>query len=374
MRITVSGARSDRLYFAQVYEDPVLEIEALAPESDETVVAVTSGGCTVLSLLGAGAGRVVAVDLNISQNHMLELKSVAVARLSAREATAFLGGRPAQGRERLKTYGRLSEDLSTGARAYWDEHRRWIRRGVLVAGVSERFLYSLVRFIRFTVHPASRMRQLLACRTLKEQRTFYDREWNTWRWRLLYRLLLGRRMFSRTYDPAFYEHLEKPSFAEHFLRVFEHTVTELPVGTNYFLHRALTGFYADNGTDGVPLYLSEDGAAAVRAAPDRLTIVDGPYTEYLRTCADGSVHGFALSNICEWLEPAEIDELFREVVRTAVPGARVCFRNFVGWTEVPDGWRDRVVEDRERGEALSRRDRSMANRRFVFCTIRKGAL
>ena len=29
-----------------------------------------------------------------------------------------------------------------------------------------------------------------------------------------------------------------------------------------------------------------------------------------------------------------------EVARTARPGARVVFRNFVGWTEVPERWRN----------------------------------
>ena len=53
-----------------------------------------------------------------------------------------------------------------------------------------------------------------------------------------------------------------------------------------------------------------------------------------------------ISNICEWLPATAIDELFAEIVRTAAPGARLCFRNFVGWSEVPEAWRSVVVEDR----------------------------
>ena len=53
-RISLPGAIDDRLYFAQVREDPLLEIEALAPGADDSLVIVGSGGCTALSLL---AGR-----------------------------------------------------------------------------------------------------------------------------------------------------------------------------------------------------------------------------------------------------------------------------------------------------------------------------
>jgi S-adenosylmethionine:diacylglycerol 3-amino-3-carboxypropyl transferase len=66
---------------------------------------------------------------------------------------------------------------------------------------------------------------------------------------------------------------------------------------------------------------------------------------------------------------SEIEQLFDEVVRTAAPGARLVFRNFVGWTEVPPHWRRRVVEDRARSEALIRRDRSVVQRRIAICHI-----
>src|SRR5207253_2692139 len=138
-----------------------------------------------------------------------------------------------------------------------------------------------------------------------------------------------------------------------------------------FLHHMLTGHYPVDAADGVPPYLSEDGYDIVAERRDALTLVDGTMTQYLRTLPDASVSAFALSNIGEWLGADELDELFVEVVRTATPGARLCFRNFVGWTEVPPRFRDSVVEDRERGEAMIRRDRSVVQRRFAVCRINR---
>jgi S-adenosylmethionine-diacylglycerol 3-amino-3-carboxypropyl transferase len=93
-------------------------------------------------------------------------------------------------------------------------------------------------------------------------------------------------------------------------------------------------------------------------------------TDYLSTLPAESVSGFALSNICEWLSPLGVDELFAEVVRTARPNARLAFRNFVGWTEVPERWRGAVVEDRVLGEAMIARDRAVVQRRIAVCRVK----
>jgi hypothetical protein len=75
--IRLPSASADRLFFAQVREDPLLEIDALVPAPDSTIVVVSSGGCTALSLVACGAGRVISVDSNSTQNHLVELKAQA---------------------------------------------------------------------------------------------------------------------------------------------------------------------------------------------------------------------------------------------------------------------------------------------------------
>ena len=367
-RSTLGDAREDRLFFAQVREDPRIETEALGAGPDDTAVVVSSGGCTALSLLAGGAGRVVAVDLNAAQNHLVELKALALARLDAGRAVAFLGGRPAPSAERLSTYEELRPGLTDFARAYWDGRHSTIADGVLNAGVTERFVKAVVLAVRTLIHPPSRIRRLLACRTLDEQRALYRDQWDNRRWRLLFRLLLNKAVFRRAYDPAFFRHVDNPSFAEHFHGLIEHVLVDVPVADNYFVHHMLTGAYPPN-PDGLPPYLQPAGADVIAREAHRLALVDGSYAAYLRTCADASIDAFALSNICEWLDAAQVDELFAEVVRTAKPRARLVFRNFVGWTEVPPRWTGVVVEDRARGEALVVGDRSGFQRRVAVCRI-----
>ena len=368
-RVALADAMRDRLYFAQVREDARAELAALRPTIADCVVVVSSGGCTALSLLAAGAGEVTAVDRNVTQNHMVELKAAA-ATLGGREALAFLGA--VEAASRTAVYHELRGFLSEGARRYWDTRENAVRTGVLGAGVSESFIATVVAALRLVVHSRARIDRLLGCTTLDEQRELFGREWNTRRWRALFALLCNRLAFRQSYPTAFFANVENPSFAAHFRGLAEHAIRDLQVQDNYFLHHMLTGRYPADVTGGVPGYLTENGAAAVATRRERLTLVDGGMTEHLRGCSQHSIDCFALSNICEWMSPIEIDALFVQVLRTAAPGARVVYRNFVGWTELPR-WCDRIVPDEALGDRLSHADRSVVQRRVVACTVAEAA-
>jgi S-adenosylmethionine-diacylglycerol 3-amino-3-carboxypropyl transferase len=368
-RVSLASARDDRLYFAQVREDARVELAALHPGPNDRVVAVSSGGCTALSLLGAGAAEVHAVDVNRAQNHLVELKAAACRRLRREEAIAFLGGSASSRTWRFRLYQQVRVHLTKPARDYWDARSDAIRRGAIAAGVSERFIRLVCWLVRHVVHSPSLVNRMLACRSIEEQRELFGREWNTRRWRWLFVVLLNRWSMSRAYDPRFFANVGRTNSAEHFLQLANHALTEVPIADNYFLHKMFSGYYAVEHPDGVPPYLGAAGFSAIAHGAGSLLLVDGSVTDHLRTLPARSVNAFALSNVCEWLDEPEIAALFREVERVAAPGGRVVFRNFVGWTEIPAGC-TRLVEDRELGAALIRGDRSAVQPRVVVCRVR----
>ncbi len=370
-RLSLAGARDDRLFFAQVREDPLLEIEALGPLADANVVVVTSGGCTALSLLAAGANHVTAVDLNSTQNHLVELKAAALRTLTLPEIMSFLGVAGGTAERRARTYRVVRPLLSGRAAEYWDAHQKAIGRGALACGVSELFIGAVVKAVKLFVHGPRKIERLLSLQSLEQQREFFEREWNTRRWRLLFPLLINRWTFNRAFDPEFFREVENPSFATHFRRLLEHALCDIPVRTNYFLHQMLTGAYPHRVRGGVPPYLDQTGGEILRTKLDCLELVDGGYAEYLATRPDSSVDALAISNICEWLDASSIDTLFEQIVRVAKPGARFCFRNFVGHTDVPERLRHMVIEDVEGGRAAILRDRSCLQSRIAICRIVK---
>jgi S-adenosylmethionine-diacylglycerol 3-amino-3-carboxypropyl transferase len=371
-RRRLESATDDRLFFAQVREDPMLEIEALRPQTGGTFIIVGSGGCTALSLLARGADRVIAVDLNSTQNHVTELKAAAISALDIHECLRFLGGAPMDSGARLRQYRTLRPFLSPSAGKYWDGNLESVARGIIGSGVSERFIAALGRVVRTTIHSRDLIDRFLSCESIQEQSDLYRTEWNNRRWKLLFKALLNRWTLNRTYDPGFFSHVENESFSAHFHGVFERAVTQTLARDNYFLHHMLTGSYPAPRTGALPPYLepSSENRLVARGA-EGLELIDGSFQDYLWECDNSSVDGIVLSNICEWMSEDQAARLFSSVARVARPGATVCFRNFVGHTEVPEQLSHLIIEDRAAGLLAIQRDRSCVQSRFAVCTVRK---
>ena len=73
------------LVYPQIWEDPEVDMAALAISPDCHVVAIASGGCNILSYLTANPRRITAVDLNSSHVALCRLKLAAVRYLPSWE-------------------------------------------------------------------------------------------------------------------------------------------------------------------------------------------------------------------------------------------------------------------------------------------------
>src|SRR5258708_9586842 len=71
------------LVYTQIWEDPEIDLEALALRPDSHVVAIASGGCNVLSYLTASPARITALDLSLAHVALNRLNLVAAQRLTS---------------------------------------------------------------------------------------------------------------------------------------------------------------------------------------------------------------------------------------------------------------------------------------------------
>jgi S-adenosylmethionine-diacylglycerol 3-amino-3-carboxypropyl transferase len=367
-RHTTSEASEEKMFFAQVREDADIEIAALSEVLDGRIAVVTSGGCTALSLLAEGTGEIHAVDLNMTQNDLTELKAVAAKSLPWSELLTFLGARPGDPDQRRQVYQGLRDQLSPHARSYFDARPRAISGGVLHAGITEKFMKGLVATLRRGIVRNGVMEQILMAPDLATQRRLWEQGWDNRRWRAFLKTLCNRRVFDKVYAEGFFANTGKTSFADHFGGVIEHVLTELPTRTNPYAHDIITGHFGED----LPAYLREKSAGRIAESTNRLHLWDQPMTTWLATQAEGSLDGVTLSNICEWFTKPEIEELFKTIARALRPGGVVVLRNFVGWTDLPPSavkWFD--VDDRS--DELSLADRSLMQYRVVVLKRREVA-
>ena len=69
------------LVYPQIWEDPEVDLRALALTPSSRLITITSGGCNVLSYLTAAPGEIVAVDLNRAHVALTRLKLAAARHL-----------------------------------------------------------------------------------------------------------------------------------------------------------------------------------------------------------------------------------------------------------------------------------------------------
>ena len=69
------------LVYPQIWEDPVVDMDALSLSRSDHVIAIASGGCNVASYLVGQPASITAVDLNAAHVALVKLKLAAIAHL-----------------------------------------------------------------------------------------------------------------------------------------------------------------------------------------------------------------------------------------------------------------------------------------------------
>jgi S-adenosylmethionine-diacylglycerol 3-amino-3-carboxypropyl transferase len=334
--------------YASVWEDADVLCEALAPAAaGGRLLSIASAGDNALALLTLDPAEVVAADLSPVQLACVELRIAAFRHLDHPDLLAFLGTAPCD--RRVETYRSLRSDLSVEARGFWDGQAEAIAGGVIHAGKFERYLRAFRTRILPFVHPRGRIDRLREKRTIAEQETFYAREWDTWRWRLLFRLFFSRAVMGRMgRDPAFFSHVEG-SVGSRILARTRHALTKLPVHSNPYVAYIMTGNYPPGA---LPRYLRPEHFEAIRSRIDRIRLAQAP----IETAGEGRFDGFNLSDIFEYMSPAEHDRCYGALVERSNPGARLVYWNLLAPRSRPDALADRVHPLRETADALHARD------------------
>jgi S-adenosylmethionine-diacylglycerol 3-amino-3-carboxypropyl transferase len=362
------GPVADGIAYSQCWEDPTSGAKALELGADDDLLIVTSGGCNVLALALEEPRSVTAIDRNPAQNHLLELKLAAAQALEHDAFLRFLGVRPSD--ERARTYRDLRPLLTPPAQAFWDAQPSALERGVIHAGRFERYLAVFRERVLPLMHRNGRLEELLALRDLDDQARFYERVWNNRRWRVLFSIFFSRFLQARLgRHPDVFRYVELRSVGDHYRERARHALVELPVHGNYFLEYIVTGAYRDPSR--MPPYLLERNFAALRKNATRIRIVTDSLEEFLAQTSPGSFSAFYLSDVFEWMSPAQYERTLAQLTRAAREGARVCYYNNLVPRSHPPSLDHVLRRKDELGRRLHWADRSFLYRDFIVETVER---
>jgi S-adenosylmethionine-diacylglycerol 3-amino-3-carboxypropyl transferase len=335
-------ASFDLIRYSNSWEDADVLCAALRPAAGKRMLAIASAGDNAFALLAEGA-EVVAADLSAAQLALVELKRAAIRELADDDVLRFLGVRPSN--DRLRVYRSL--DLPAATRALLKDED--VANGIIHAGRFENYFRLFRKWVLPLVHSRRDVERLLS----PHAADFYDRQWNTWRWRAMFRVFFSRFVMGRTgRDPEFFRYVEG-SVAERIFQRAEYALRDLTPHTNPYLAFIFTGDYRDV----LPRYLRN--LDAVRRNLDRLTLVRASIDE-----VEGRFDGFYLSDIFEYVDPDTHAAMYKRLLAKANAGARLAYWNLLVSRRAPPHCN--VRELREEADALFARDLAFFYSAFVL--------
>lgn len=344
--------------YAQCWEDADVLVEALDIEPESVCLSIASAGDNALALLSRGPRRVVALDMNPAQLACLELRVAAYRNLEHSELLELIGSVESDRRREL--YQRCRAALPEDAARFWDHHRDIIDDGIGAGGKFENYFAQFRRYVLPLVHRSACARQMLAGGPEPKRRAFYQQQWNTWRWRLMFRVFFSRFMAGRLgRDPSFFEYVTD-DLPTHLLKRVAHVLTELDPAENPYLQWIFTGRHLT----ALPLALRPECFDAIRNNLDRLEIRQDSVEDFLDAAAE-PVDRFNLSDIFEYMSEDNYERLLRRLAAASRPGGRLAYWNMLVPRTRPDSLAGQLRPLSTLAERLYQQDKAFFYSRFV---------
>lgn len=354
------GSFFSRLSYSFGNEDWSTEQKALKIQPSDRVVCITASGDRPLHLLLDESQEIIALDANPIQNFLLELKVAAMQQLSHEEYLSFLGAAP--GKNRLDTLKRLSNHLSPGAAEYWKRHKKRINAGVLYQGAIERRVILLARFVCFL--RGNMIKKLFEINNIEEQKAFVAKEWHRGWWKKLIVAALSPKCAKLILkDPGLYAHKDPSIVAGKYIydRLSE-GLTKNIAKESIFISLFLKGKVEK---EAFPPYLTADGFNTIKPRLKGIKSHTADLLSYLEAAPPNHFDCFSLSDVASYISSEDFKRLTYAVYRTAKPGARFCFREFLSKHQIPEGLRPLFIRDKALEENLEKEDRCYVYRFMV---------
>ncbi|KAJ7932696.1 hypothetical protein B0H13DRAFT_1593011, partial [Mycena leptocephala] len=301
--------------YAFTWEDPEEDMRHLELTSEDSVLAITSGGDNVLHYaISAGPKRIHCVDMNPCQGHLVELKLAAIHTLDYTDFFAMFGeGRHGNFRDLLDS--KLAPHLSSSAYQFWRANEDAFSSAFYLRGYSGWAIY-LMRIVFKIAGISQHVKDFCGADTLQEQ----ARIW----WEHLRPVMLNPVVVALMKNPVFcWNALGVPLNQRKMLLsdgtpsgVYEYIRDSLdPLASSYLLKTgayfyllALLGHYTH---ESCPAYLTRSGFEKLKAdsskALDAFRLHTDSIVNVLRRLPDSSLTRILIMDHLDWFSPGSPD-------------------------------------------------------------------
>jgi S-adenosylmethionine-diacylglycerol 3-amino-3-carboxypropyl transferase len=359
------------------WEDFQIIQKALQINNADVIFSITSGGCNIFNFLVYNPKKIIAVDYNPYQNHLLELKIEAMRQFEYEQFLQFMGITPSNDREQL--YERVRKRLSDNARKLWDRNSYAIKRGVLLVG--EQNVKNIGKMLRF-LKGHSTIENFFLCGDIKEQTAYFYDHINGLPWRLYQRstsqnwvvklMLCSRAIkelpYRRKRAPDYFHYLQHVHFLSNHAKRIEQVFSKIPIRYNHFASLMLLGYYFN--TDCYPPYLKVENYDTIRQRLDRIEMKSASAIEAVRQFPHNYFTKFNLSNIFDWMGTDSFHQQLEDLTNSGKDGGKILYATTRTDREIPPKI-TALSQDAKLASELLHEDRTIMYSMYHFGTIRK---
>jgi len=364
----------DAFVYNQIWEDPLVDLQALDLNGDSRVLTISSGGCNALNYLAQSPESVTAVDLNRHHIYLLNLKIAALKGLERYEDFFEFFGYGKSKQARALYNQKIAPHLDSDTRAFW-ESGTLLQRG-RISFFERAGLYEHSRngyFLRF-FHRLSRLfgcdpARVLKARTLDEQEQLYKKYVDPFFDNFLVKILgkVPVTMFGLGIPPQQYDELKQDLAADkNIIEIYRDRIKRLacdyPIDENYFAWQAFARKYDTENRVAIPDYLKAENFETLQANTPWIRTKVGSVTDEIKNSPNGAFNRFVFLDAQDWMDEATITDLWTAIAEHAEVGSRIIFRTASAFspveTKLPTALREKFIYDEASSRELFKQDRA----------------
>lgn len=309
--------------YSQCWEDTEVLLESLDIQENDICFGILSAGDNVFSMLAENPKKVMALDISFPQIALAKLKKEVFNSLSYEEMLEFMGVMKSD--KRIEIYDRIRENLDKEVKEYWDFNKDAIEKGIIHAGKFEKFFKIFREKILPFVHSKKRIEKLLEKKSRQERIEYYDKYWNNFRWKLMFKLFFSKYIVGKLgRDKEFFRYAEK-NISEEMKERSRYALCELNPYENPYINYILTGNYRK---DCLPYFLRKENFNKIRRNLHKVEILQSSVEEYLDQI-DFKINKFNLSDIFEYMSAENYSKLMEKIYDNAENNTLLAYWNLI---------------------------------------------
>ena len=311
--------------YSMCWEDPLVLNKALRVKKSDKVLSIVSGGENIFALLLKNPKQIIGIDLKKEQIYLTKLKIEAMKNLNYEEFVRFLGFKDSH--SRISVYHELKKDLTKEEISFWNQNVDVIKKGIVHSGKLEKYLNSFRKLALPIIISKKNMKRFLNLSSKEAQVAFYDKYWNTRRFKFLFKMFFSKKGLKSGRDKKYFEFSDKGNISSHYLKRVEHALKNIPIKTNYFMQYLLTGTIT-TPFEGHP-YLDKDNFQSIKEIlkKDKLRLIHSDVKGYLLRENKQKFSKFNLSDIFESQTIEEYQELLKAISQCSSDNGIACYWN-----------------------------------------------